>query len=630
VELVVERIEDELTLYADLREGLTPRASIIGDAKTRMGEVIAWATGRGPEVNLDDYTLWADDFTVSATLLGVPVESLATATGSPVEMDGELVGGFVLSGSPMTPQVEGAVNWLDPMLGGQPLEGAYLELLPSETYGYDVALSLAFSEGSLEVKGSVPVEVDLAAETEQWARGEIDIDITGDDVPLSVLAAFDQGMEESVGALAIDGHVGGDVFDPAPALTLLGENLAFVYTPINLRVSDGRIAVDADRTVVKVELSAATEPASGFSAADITPLDAVEGGTPRLSLNATTKLDQWAPTDVSGEISFENGAWLTATDDAKLRITGDLDVSGSWPALHIDSGDGAITVQRAGIVLDAASFASASPLETDPLITILRPGVELAPPEPEEPPFYADFVVDVTVDLGRNLELGMELPFVDDFGQLGAMFTTLYLKTRFGGQLELMLEGGAPSLVGELEVIDGSVQVLSSDLVLEEGTITFSGGDPAVNADLDLSARMDVETATLEMHIGGTPYAPEIELSSDEYPDETAQITMLLTGEPPGDLTAQEGASALAGMFVGGMLGGPGLGAFTIESDGSARVEVPVSPRVRASTMINPFPEPTEDRYQVSAEWSVSRQVVAVGTVGDVNSSADVFWEIRF
>jgi len=105
---------------------------------------------------------------------------------------------------------------------------------------------------------------------------------------------------------------------------------------------------------------------------------------------------------------------------------------------------------------------------------------------------------------------------------------------------------------------------------------------------------------------------------------------MLLTGEPPGDLTAEEGASALAGMFVGGMLGGPGLGAFSIEADGSATVKVPVSSRVRASTMINPFPEPTEDRYSVSAEWSVSRQVVAVGTVGDVNSSADVFWEIRF
>ncbi len=624
VELVVERTGDELTLYADLREGLAARASILGDAKTRMGEVIAWATGHGPEVNLDDYTLWANDFTVNALLLGVPVDSLATAVAAPIDMGGELVGGFVVTGSPMAPTVSGAANWLDPVLGGQPLEGGYLELVPSAAYGYDLAMALAFDSGSFEVKGSVPIEVDLATEDrEQWANGDLDLAITGDEVPLAVVAAFDQGMEQTAGFLAVEGHVGGSVFDPEPTLTLSGDDIAFVYAPLNLRVQDGEFAFAFDRSRVEIDIAASTQPQTG-AAADRT-IGGLEGNKPRLAVKGSTAFEDWAPTDVSAEITFRDGAWLSAASDLKLRVNGDLAVGGTWPALNVG---GAIDVARMDVVLDAAAFASAAPLEPDPLIEISRPGVELQPPKPDEPPLYGDFVVDVALDLGRNLDLDMAMPFVESYGQLGAMFTTLFLDARLGGQVDLRLEGGEPSLVGEIEVIDGHVQVLSSRLELEEGTITFSGGDPAENANLDLSATMDVETASLDMHIRGTPYAPEIELHSDEYQDETAQITMLLTGEVPGDMTAEEGASALAGIFVGGMLGG-GL-PISIDSDGAATVEFPVSPKVRASSMINPFPDPTEDSYSLSAEWSVSRQVVAVGVLGDVNSSADVFWEIRF
>lgn len=234
------------------------------------------------------------------------------------------------------------------------------------------------------------------------------------------------------------------------------------------------------------------------------------------------------------------------------------------------------------------------------------------------------------MDLARNLELEMALPFVDDFGQLGALFATVDLTARVGGQVDLHMENGEPSLVGELRVIDGTVDVLRSNLALEEGAITFTGGNPAEQAQLDLKARMDVEGGSLTMAITGTPYEPVIELHSDEYPDETAQITMLLTGEAPDDLSADEGASALAGVLMGSVLGGADLGNVSIESDGSTKVTVPINQRVRAASTVSPFPEPQENRYTLQVEWTLSPQLVLSGSLGDVISSVDLFLELRF
>jgi hypothetical protein len=68
----------------------------------------------------------------------------------------------------------------------------------------------------------------------------------------------------------------------------------------------------------------------------------------------------------------------------------------------------------------------------------------------------------------------------------------------------------------------------------------------------------------------------------------------------------------------------------SIEPDGSAKVTVPVNRNLRASSLIDPFPEPNENQYTVIAEWSVSKSVIVVGSLGDVDSSLDIYWEYRF
>ena len=37
----------------------------------------------------------------------------------------------------------------------------------------------------------------------------------------------------------------------------------------------------------------------------------------------------------------------------------------------------------------------------------------------EEPPLYADFSVDVGLELNRNLEVAMAIPFLEDLGEIG-------------------------------------------------------------------------------------------------------------------------------------------------------------------------------------------------------------------
>ncbi len=626
VEFDVRRKASALAWRSDLREGYRKRATVDGTGATRLGDVFAWALDGAEEPDLSDPELYLRDMDVAAVLLGVPIESLAALGEVPVLLAGELVGGFVVTGSPMAPKAEGAVNWLEPQIGGEPLHGAYAALTATPG-GYELQSSLAFSQGGLEIGGRVPVEVDLAKAWQEWGTGDLDLTVSGAGVPLSVLAAVDPEIRSAQGLVVVDARVGGTLAEPLPQYRASLIDGGLVWRTYGLSIEDVDLTLEGDSRAVSLELAATPVPSRKFQAGAT-----LEQGNPRVRVQGRTGLEDWVPRGVDARVVLSDGPWLLATDDTVARVDGALDVSGDWPKLAID-GDLDVVYGRVG--LDAAAFIDAAPLELDPRLVVHR-GKEQAAPEKEdeEPPVYAEFVVDVGVDLKRNLELDLSMPFVDQLGALGAAVSRVDLTTRLGGKVQVGLEGGEPSVVGEVDLLEGKVRMLRSSFELTDGTIAFTGGDPYENALLDINAEMALADATLTMSIDGTPTAPEIDFSSEEYPDKTQQMTMLLTGRAPEELSAQEGAGAadaLAGLLLQSLFAGQSLGTFSIEPDGAVRLGVPVSQALYVASRLDPTnTNPTENTVSAEVEWTLIPHVVASGGVGDRVQWMDVFWEVRF
>jgi len=628
VEFDAVRDGPSLSFWADLREGFKQRANLGGGGATRFGEVWTWAVEGGDEPDFEDYTLFLDDMFVSGVLLGVPLDSLLALAETELDVEGELVGGVSVSGSPVQPVVEGGVHLLDPAFAGEQAEGAYLSLSPAEQ-GYDLDAELTFADGGMAVRGPVPVQIDLDEEVGEWTVADLGLEISGDGVPLSLLALIDPGFKKAEGMVVLSGSVGGRADDPDPVIEVVLEDGTLQYAPLDLSVTDLDLRATATRRRVQLErLVAELEPRRRFKRSGIN----IDGESPRISATGTANLEDWQPGAMSAQVALRNGAWLTASDDLTLRLDGDLQASGRWPELRV-VGDTELVYGK--VVLDAASFIDTAPKQLDDRMVVTRAsheGGDTDDDAPEEPPIYADFDIDVGVALKRNLEVDVAMPFIDDLGSLGAAVTRLDASARLGGDLDATITEGALDLVGEVDVLEGSVRVLRSAFDLNEGSVVFSGGDP-FNPQLDLNAVMNVTGATVEMSIGGTPEDPAIDFTSEEYPDQTQIMTILLTGQAPDSLDSDQGqgtAQALAGLLLNSLFSGQSLGSFSIEPDGSVKLGVPISQSVYANSQLAPSANPTENRLTVGLEWSVLPRVVASGAVGDRTQSADVFWEIRF
>lgn len=646
VEFATRRDGDAMTWWADGREGFAARALFDGGGKTRIGDVIAWALGSGPEPDFDDWTMFLDEMTAKIALLGTPVSSLMAMSGASVDATGELVGGFVVRGSPVTPTISGAINWIDATVADVPIEGAYFDLVAVDG-GYTTNLSLAFAgereedRGSLELTGKVPIVVNLREEQATWQKGELALEIGGAGVPLALASIGDPDIRDAKGLVKIEGGIRGDVFDPQYDLAVHLDGGGFVYEAYDVRWKDVRFECSATRQRAACpRISAASEPLQDVGLSQFGR--ALGGNSNRSELLATARVDfdGWTPTEVGAQLRLAD-TYLSYTYDTILRLSTrePIVISGTWPALHVR---GLMEVDAGRFTFDAAAFTEAAPFEVDPRITIHRgEQTRIAGPIDEEPPFYADFDVEVGVDLNRNVEIRAALPFVQDYGSLGAAASTAEVVARLGGAggargkdyepLAIAIEDGEVRLLHEVEIVEGQVSLLSGVFDIRGGRVVFLG-DPA-NPILDLDARMTVSGGTIEMLVSGPAEDPDISLRSDDYPDQTEIFTILLTGKSPEELTSGEGAgslSAVSGLLLNQVLGGIQTHSVTVDPDGTVRVSVPFSSDVHGSAAFDTSPTSYENGTAVEIEWTPLPFIVVEGTWGDEHSFADVYYEVQF
>jgi translocation and assembly module TamB len=124
------------------------------------------------------------------------------------------------------------------------------------------------------------------------------------------------------------------------------------------------------------------------------------------------------------------------------------------------------------------------------------------------------------------------------------------------GKLTVTGSSAAPIIVGSLQVVRGSVNVLDKLFTLKEGTISFTGGSK-IDPGLDMQAETNAGDITGTVKISGTASAPVIKIGSQPELPQDEVLARILFGKSVSQITPTQGLrlAAAAASLVGG---GPG------------------------------------------------------------------------
>ncbi len=109
------------------------------------------------------------------------------------------------------------------------------------------------------------------------------------------------------------------------------------------------------------------------------------------------------------------------------------------------------------------------------------------------------------------------------------------LDVELAGALQLALQEGVPTVVGELGPTGGVLVVLGRTFQVQEGRVVFYGQDE-FDPTLDLSMTSTLDDVVVTVHMGGTVLEPSLELSSVPEMEEGDIMSLLLFGKRIDDL----------------------------------------------------------------------------------------------
>ncbi|WP_368648344.1 translocation/assembly module TamB domain-containing protein [Castellaniella ginsengisoli] len=204
--------------------------------------------------------------------------------------------------------------------------------------------------------------------------------------------------------------------------------------------------------------------------------------------------------------------------DRYAMVSGNLEVAATLPEIRIG---GKITADAGWFDLDMLNAIPS--LDGD--VVILEPGAEAAEPAP--PPL--DLRADLTIDLGPRFYL---TGFGLDSGLIGSM--------------DLHLNDGKLTALGQLRTRGGAISAYGQRLQLRRGTITFQGD--VANPVLDIQALRTDVAVQAGVQVAGTARRPRIDLMSRPEVSETEKLSWLLLGHGPD----QGGADVSLLFSVGG------------------------------------------------------------------------------
>ena len=637
LDLDVHRKEGMVDIEGGVDIGLRRRLSIEGSAATNLTKVFEGAFGGGEMPPTDQMSTFASAIDLSIVPLGLPIQDLSAFAELPRGVQGRIAGGINVSGKPSDPIITGGLLWTEGALGDVGLDQAGFMLLPADG-GYTLDGDLVFSTGgSLYLDGYVPLEVDLDAGGDiDLERPGFEVSLAGDGVPLQALEGVVEGISDAGGQLSLQGKVDGTLATPVPTLAVGIEGGTFALQDTRLLYRDMKLDAELSEHVFKLnKFQVVTEPWG-------TTVGSVQTGP--LTVKGEVGLSEtYEPTELDFKITADH-FWVADRKDLRLMISNKraIKVRGTYPNIKVTGG---IDIEEGKLRLDESAFESVSSLALDPLLVIHRKDEQYIQGEPQLNDDADDITkhldVLVNIDMSRGFGLDVTMPMDSSMGSVGASLSTATVDLEVSSPtLKVGMKGGNPSLVGDVEMGRGDLDFFGKSFDIGGGKLTFTGANYA-DPVLDLEAVHHTgRYGDVGVAISGTANDFGIEFKSEDYPDQTDILSILLFGKPAselGDSEGQSGGSQLsaalqmaAGSSVNRALGST-LGGQVEFDQGAVKFGIPVNDKTFVSIERNANAEEDENVMSISLERLISRQAYAEMVTGDAGqSSADLYMRWRF
>ncbi|MFT5585789.1 MAG: hypothetical protein ACI9VR_003382, partial [Cognaticolwellia sp.] len=638
-----------------------------GRAKLDLAAFTAWMFEEGPEPNFEEPEQWLSQVNLSLVPLRVHTDVIRVFANLPEGLNGRLTGAIALFGDLHTPKISGALQLTEAEVGGLILEPAVVSLGP-QADGYAMSGLFGFRESadlvhSFSVSGFVPFSLGTASDwdlDEQLAREGLNVEISGDGLPLAVLSLADPGIVDTYGVLDIEGTVTGSVAAPNPIVDLDIADGGFSYPEINTRFRAIRMHAGARQD--RLELAQLQFESFGLgrrkSGNNRKNKEDGDGWLPNFSgeeVLACVSQGKLAKgvTRVSGVALLEgleigaldfqacaNNAVLSSTVEQSIKASTDLRLTGAWPNLKVR---GDVLSNEINLVFGQELFFDSKGLVLDPRIQLVREDQQLAELIEEPPPFYYPWDIEVDVDLNRSTRLDITVPLFDGYDE-ALKLSELRLKNAvLDGKITYLQREDFYDAKGDVNIIRGSLELINKAFNLDKGEIQFSGGDienPTINFQ---ASRVEGTYGTIGVGVSGTVENPELTFSSSEGYGNADILTILLLGVPSSEIGGNGGDTALA--LATAQL----TGALTEQLESSAQFKLVDSVQLNNSTgqgfdlvvgksvgnkgylelEYNSAPEEDENSLDATFDFVITRRLTfQVGY--DEELSSDLFFTYRF
>lgn len=364
--------------------------------------------------------------------------------------------------------------------------------------------------------GTVPLDLGFVDVESRVLEAPMDVELSADSLDAAIALAYLSSLDGILGTISGDVRIGGTPQEPEPDGTITLRDGAWSIEAIGVRHTGvgGELVLRPDRTV-DVSLRAR--------------------GPGRSDVSGTVRLEPL--TDPILDLDFDFSRFLAVSrPDMEGYVSGSFSLVGSYTrpvaegALRVD--DGTIFVdelQRAASVVDLG----------DPFL------------------FDAAVAVDTTALVSQPIFAGLRNPFFDNLRvnvdlsvPRGAWLRSIDTNVEMSGDLLVVYDRSAGDfvLIGELQALRGSHQVLGRNFQLQGGTVAFIGR-PGLNPDLDIQAATRIripgeENLVVNAQVTGTLVQPVVTLSSEEAGlAEQDLISYIVFGQPSGALGGSSGAS---------------------------------------------------------------------------------------
>jgi translocation and assembly module TamB len=386
----------------------------------------------------------------------------------------------------------------------------------------------------VSMSGTLPLDLALAAVDQRQIDVPMDVRVTADSIDAAIALAYLATLEDVAGTLSADLVIGGTTREPQPSGTVRLANGGWTISALGVRHEglQGELGVRPDRSV-EVRL---------------------EAGGGRSSVTGTVAFDSIANPGLDLVVSMDQFQAVSRRDIEGM-LSGAFSVTGTYQR---PVAEGQLTVNQGTLFVE--EFRRAADI------------VDL-----RDPTLFADgFAVDTTVFVTQPILASLRNPFLDNLSvdidlsvPRDLWIRSTDMNVEIGGELILRYDRrvGDLVMVGDLEALRGSYQVLGRTFEVDGGTVSFLG-QPGVNPSLNIEAlsrirRRQGDRLEIRATVTGTLVQPLVTLSTTEagltQPD---LVSYLLLGIPSGELgTARTGGGAAAAgqggaVIVGGAVGG--------------------------------------------------------------------------